>query len=273
METPNGLPAAMFAGGERVDVRHRATARVQVDGDAAERGSSCFAECLNSWCRSTRAAAGTPPSKEAVMAGSLHPMRFPGESDKYRDARDELLEAEIDLRRRSEEVAAQRRRLPLGGLLAEDYVFEEGPRDLRAPESVKQVRFSQLFEPGKDTLVVYSFMYGPQMEKPCPMCTSMLDGLDGQAPHITQRVNLVVAAKSPIRRIREHARERGWTRFRLVPARRGQLEPVDAAPGGSVRCRMERVLAPLDEEGQQPVRVVAQGKRLPAERLARRSLP
>ena len=59
-------------------------------------------------------------------------------------------------------------------------------------------------------------MYGPQMEKPCPMCTSMLDGLDGQAQHVTQRVNLVVAAKSPIRRIREHARERGWTRLRLV---------------------------------------------------------
>ncbi|TMB25155.1 MAG: DUF899 domain-containing protein [Deltaproteobacteria bacterium] len=104
----------------------------------------------------------------------------------------------------------------LGGELAQNYTFEEGPRDLRAPESATKVRFSQLFEPGKDTLVVYSFMYGPQMEKPCPMCTSMLDALDAEAPHITQRVNLVVAAKSPIRRIREHARSRGWTRLRLV---------------------------------------------------------
>jgi len=150
------------------------------------------------------------------MAVSLHSMRFPGESEKYRSARDELLQAEIELRRRTEEVAAQRRRLPLGGPLPQDYVFEEGPRDLRAPESVQQVRFSQLFEPGKDTLVVYSFMYGPQMDHACPMCTSMLDGLNGEAPHITQRVNVVVAAKSPIRRIREHGRERGWTQLRLV---------------------------------------------------------
>jgi predicted dithiol-disulfide oxidoreductase (DUF899 family) len=143
-------------------------------------------------------------------------VRFPNESDEYRAARAELLEAETDLRRRVEDIAARRRRLPLGGEVAEDYVFEEGPRDLRASESVKQVRFSQLFEPGKDTLVVYSFMYGPQMEKPCPMCTSMLDGLDAEEPHIAQRVNLAVAAKSPIRRIREHARARGWTRLRLV---------------------------------------------------------
>ena len=150
------------------------------------------------------------------MADSLRTVRFPNETDEYGDARAELLKAEIDLRRRTEEVAALRRRLPAGGAVAEDYVFEEGPRDLRAPEAVKKVRLSQLFEPGKDTLVVYSFMYGPQMEKPCPMCTSMLDGLDGQAPHVTQRVNLVVAAKSPIRRIREHARERGWTGLRLV---------------------------------------------------------
>src|SRR6266571_328137 len=53
---------------------------------------------------------GNTTPKEAVMAVSLHPMRFPGESEKYRAARDELLEAEIDLRRRTEEVAAQRRR-------------------------------------------------------------------------------------------------------------------------------------------------------------------
>jgi predicted dithiol-disulfide oxidoreductase (DUF899 family) len=149
------------------------------------------------------------------MAGS-ETVRFPNESDEYRAERAELLKAEKELRRRVEEVAAGRRRLPLGGELAQDYTFEEGPRDLRAPESATKVRFSQLFEPGKDTLVVYSFMYGPQMEKPCPMCTSMLDALDAEAPHITQRVNLVVAAKSPIRRIREHARSRGWTRLRLV---------------------------------------------------------
>src|SRR5207237_947406 len=151
-----------------------------------------------------------PQPKETV--------RFPNESDEYRAARAELLEAETDLRRRVEEVAAHRRRLPLGGEIAEDYLFEEGPRDLRTPEAASKIRFSQLFEPGKDTLVVYSFMYGPQMEKPCPMCPSLLDGLDGQAPHVTQRVNLVVAAKAPVRRIREHARARGWPGLALLSA-------------------------------------------------------
>jgi len=172
-------------------------------------------------------------------------VRFPNESDEYRAARAELLKAEADLRRRAEEVAAHRRRLPLGGEIAEDYLFEEGPRDLKAPGPATKVRFSQLFEPGKDTLVVYSFMYGPQMEKPCPMCTSMLDGLDAEAPHVTQRVNLVVAAKSPIQRIREHARSRGWTRLRLVSTAgtnynrdyHGETEEGDQMPSLNVFVR------------------------------------
>jgi predicted dithiol-disulfide oxidoreductase (DUF899 family) len=90
---------------------------------------------------------------------------------------------------------------------AQDYVFdgEQG-----------QARMSQLFSPGKDTLVIYSYMFGPQMAKPCPFCTSILDGLDGEAPHIMQRVNFAVAAKSPIARIREFARGRGWRNLRLL---------------------------------------------------------
>ena len=59
-------------------------------------------------------------------------------------------------------------------------------------------------------------MFGPQMPAPCPMCTSMLDGLDAQAPHVTQRVNVAVVAKSPIARIREFARDRGWRHLRLL---------------------------------------------------------
>ncbi len=74
---------------------------------------------------------------------------------------------------------------------------------------------SELFG-DKDTLVAYSFMYGPAMAKACPMCTSMLDGLNGQAPHIGQRVSLVVIAKSPLERIRAFARERGWSKLRLL---------------------------------------------------------
>ena len=144
-----------------------------------------------------------------------HAVRFPNESPVYRAARTKLLEAEIALRRQLEAVAAMRRDLPLGGEVPEDYVFEQGARDLEAGNSVVQVRLSQLFE--RDAaLVVYSFMYGPDMAKACPMCTAMLDGLDGNAPHIAQRVNLAVVAKSPLARIRTYARGRGWRNLRLL---------------------------------------------------------
>jgi len=150
------------------------------------------------------------PSKAA-----LHGKHFPGESAGYRKARNALLRSEIDLRRQVERVAQARRKLPLGGVVREDYVFEEGAADLADTSSVRRVRLSELFG-DKDTLVAYSFMYGPAMAKACPMCTSMLDGLDGQAQHVTQRASLVVIAKSPLSRIRAYARERGWSGLRLL---------------------------------------------------------
>ena len=143
-----------------------------------------------------------------TLQRSLHDIRFPNESAEYRAARGELLEAEIALRRQTEAVAAQRRALPPGGKVPEDYVFAEG-------DDARPVRLSQLFG-DKQTLLVYSYMYGPAMTLPCPACTSMLDGLDGQAPHITARVALAVAARSPIARIREFAGQRGWRRLRLI---------------------------------------------------------
>jgi len=157
--------------------------------------------------------ASKKPAPEPTM---LHSVRFPGESAAYRSARDELLRAEIDLRRRLEEVAALRRKLPLGGPVPEDYVFEEGAADLDDHTTVHPIRLSGLFAPGQDTLVLYSFMYGPNMAQACPMCTAMLDGLDGNAPHIAQQTNLAVVAKSPIARIRDWARTRGWKRLRLL---------------------------------------------------------
>lgn len=133
---------------------------------------------------------------------------YPNEPKPYRAARQRLLRAEIALRRQVEKVAALRRKLPAGGKLAQDYVFEEG-------EPARRVALSELFG-DKDTLVAYSFMYGPKMAKACPMCTSMLDGLDGNAPHIAQRASLVVIAKSPIARILDYARGRGWKNLRLL---------------------------------------------------------
>jgi predicted dithiol-disulfide oxidoreductase (DUF899 family) len=154
-----------------------------------------------------------------TTAQSTHPwhtQRFPGESADYRKARDRLLEAEMELRRRTEEVAALRRKLPDGGAVAQDYEFEEGAANLDDTRAIRRVKLSELFERPGASLVVYSFMYGPQMPKACPSCTSMLDSLNGAAPHATQRINLVVVAKSPIERIRAFARERGWRNLRLL---------------------------------------------------------
>ncbi len=161
------------------------------------------------------------------MTEPLHTVRFPGESDAYRRAREELLQAEIDLRRHTEAVAAKRRALPRGGVVPEDYRFEE------VVEGGGEVRFSELLPAGRDTLVVYSFMFPrwpgdtrpgpagetgklPLAETPCASCTSILDSLDGAAAHLEQRLNLVVVAKSDPRRIRTFANERGWRNLRLL---------------------------------------------------------
>ena len=148
--------------------------------------------------------------------GQFHDKRFPGESDTFREARDALLEAERDLRRQVEAVAALRRDLPDGGALKEDYGFAEGAADPADRETVTETRMSKLFEDGKASLVIYSFMYGPDWEAPCPACTSILDSLNASAPHIGQRVNLAVVAKAPIGMIRDFAASRGWTNLRLL---------------------------------------------------------
>jgi predicted dithiol-disulfide oxidoreductase (DUF899 family) len=134
-------------------------------------------------------------------------LRFPNESTAYREARNALLAEEMELRRQVERVAAHRRALPKGGEVKEDYVFEG--------ES-GQVRLSELFAPGKETLAVYSFMFGPERERPCPGCTHFLDALEGSTRHILQRINLLVVAKSPVSRLQAFARERGWRQLRLL---------------------------------------------------------
>ena len=134
-------------------------------------------------------------------------LRFPNEDTAYRIARSALLTEEIELRRHVERVAAQRRALPRGGALLQDYTFVgiEGP-----------VQLSAMFASGKDTLAIYSFMYGPERERPCPGCTHFLDGLNGMAEHIGQRISFVVVAKSPLPRIVSFAKERDWDRLTLL---------------------------------------------------------
>jgi predicted dithiol-disulfide oxidoreductase (DUF899 family) len=141
---------------------------------------------------------------------TLHDFRFPNESAAYREARDALLAAERELRRKVEAVAALRRTLPPGGEVPEDYAFEEATGD----GAIRTVRLSELFG-DRRSLIAYSLMYGPG-SPPCPMCTAMLDSLDGNAGHVGQQAALVVIARSPIGRIREHAQARGWRRLRLL---------------------------------------------------------
>jgi len=134
-----------------------------------------------------------------------HGYRYPNESAAYRKAREALLAEEIELRRHIERVAEQRRALPLGGEVRQDYRFEgeNGP-----------MRLSEMFSK-HDTLIVYNFMYGPQRVRPCPMCTNLLGAWDGEAHDLEQRVALAIVAKSPIERLKAFKKERGWRNLRL----------------------------------------------------------
>ena len=157
-------------------------------------------------------------------------IQFPSESSEYRRARNQLLEAEDALRRMTERVAAQRRALPADGPVPEDYVFESAADG-------SQVRFSELFAPGKDSLVIYNMMFPrwsqdpragapggetailPLVEQPCPSCTSLVDGLQGAAFHLDARINLAVIAKTSPERLGTYARERGWHSIRMLSSR------------------------------------------------------
>ena len=148
------------------------------------------------------------PAAELAAKNQAH---FPNESSAYRDARNALLTEEIELRRHIERVAVLRRGLPAGGELPEDYVFD-GPKGA--------ARLSQLFG-DKDTLVVYSMMFGPQRERACPMCTAMLSSWDGAARNLRERVALAVTARSPIGRLLDFKKERGWQNLPMYSDTKG----------------------------------------------------
>jgi len=143
--------------------------------------------------------------RPAAKLARRNGVRLPNESDDYRRARDALLAEEIELRRHIERVAQQRRALPPGVKVSKDYRLqgEYGP-----------VRFADLFG-DKQTLAVYSYMFGPQRERPCPMCTSLLSAWDGEARDVEQRIALAVVARSPIERLVAFKKERGWRNLKL----------------------------------------------------------
>jgi predicted dithiol-disulfide oxidoreductase (DUF899 family) len=129
-------------------------------------------------------------------------IRHPNESDEYRRARQQLLVEEIELRRTQERVASLRRSLPPGGEVPREYHFVD--------ENRGDVTLADMFG-NHDTLVVYSYMFGPQREAPCPMCTSLMGGFDHKIADIRQRVAIAFTARSPIDRLIDAKKSRGWT--------------------------------------------------------------
>ncbi|CDN53710.1 CalU12 protein [Neorhizobium galegae bv. officinalis bv. officinalis str. HAMBI 1141] len=150
------------------------------------------------------------PAIELARKNGVH---FPNESAAYREARDALLAEEIELRRHIERVAEQRRHLPPGGHVPKNYTFE-GVNG--------RISFEELFA-DKETLVIYSYMFGPQRERPCPMCTSLLSSWDGEVPDIQQRVAFAVVARSPLQRLTDFKRERGWHHLPLYSDTSGEF--------------------------------------------------
>jgi predicted dithiol-disulfide oxidoreductase (DUF899 family) len=145
------------------------------------------------------------PLTAASELASRNTLRMPNESAEYRSARNTLLAEEIELRRHIERVAALRRALPPGGEVRGNYRFEgmNGPVDLAGLFGDKQ------------TLVIYSYMIGPERERPCPMCTSLLSAWDGEARDIEQNVALAVVARSPLAKLQAFGKERGWQHLKL----------------------------------------------------------
>ena len=149
-----------------------------------------------------------------------HDKQYPGEDPKYRSARDELLAAEVDLRSQFERVAELRSKLPPGGLIKEDYVFE-GVETAVGPKG--PVKLSELFTRGKRSLFVQSFMFGPDWDSPCPSCTSIADTFNGYAHHIRERMDFVIVAKAPAEKLGQWARKRGWNNIRLLSSQNNEF--------------------------------------------------
>jgi predicted dithiol-disulfide oxidoreductase (DUF899 family) len=148
------------------------------------------------------------PAAELAAKNKAH---FPNESPEYRQSRNALLAEEIELRRHIERVAALRRTLPPGGVVPEDYSFEG--RD-------GMISLARLFG-DKDALVIYSMMFGPQRERACPMCTAMLTSWEGTARNLYERVALAVTARSPIERLLDFKKERGWQNLQIYSDTKG----------------------------------------------------
>ena len=153
-----------------------------------------------------------------MIDGTFRQTNLPNESPEYLAKREELRLAEIELMRQRERVAELRRALPPGAAI-QDYEFLEGPASLDdGDEPLRKVRLSELFTAPGRSLVIYQFMFGKKQTTACPMCTAWIDSFNGVAHHLAQNVDLAIVAAADPATLREHARNRGWNRLRLLSA-------------------------------------------------------
>ena len=153
-----------------------------------------------------------------TIQGTFRQTNLTKESAEYLAKREELRLAEIELMRQRERVAELRRHLPAGPVV-ENYQFSEGPVDLGSGDTpTRTVLLSELFTAADRPLVIYHLMYGKRQTKPCPMCTAWIDGFNGVAHHIAQRVDFAIVGAADLAALRAHARARGWNRLRLLSA-------------------------------------------------------
>jgi predicted dithiol-disulfide oxidoreductase (DUF899 family) len=166
-------------------------------------------------------------------------LRYPNETQDYRAARDALLKDEQELVEKTKALAAKRRTLPLGGKLKQDYIFQWAGNGTLG----QRVKFSELFG-GKDTLIIYSWMFGPNWDKPCMSCTSLMDGFDRAWYSVSQDAAFVAIAKAPPDKIDAWAKPRGWTQIPL-------LSGHDATFQADYKCQ-----EPGNDDMQWPVMLV-----------------
>jgi predicted dithiol-disulfide oxidoreductase (DUF899 family) len=124
-----------------------------------------------------------------------------GTHEEWQAARDELLAEEKDLTRRSDELARRRRELPWVPV-EKDYRFEtaDGTRSL-----------AELFD-GRSQLLVYHFMFGPEFDAGCPVCSSIADNLSANLPHLRARdVTLICSSRAPFDKLQAYRERMGWS--------------------------------------------------------------
>jgi predicted dithiol-disulfide oxidoreductase (DUF899 family) len=123
-----------------------------------------------------------------------------GTQEEWQAGRDELLQEEKELTRRSDELARKRRELPWVPV-EKDYRFESeaGTKTL-----------ADLFG-GRSQLLVYHFMFGPPYDAGCPVCSSIADTLDPQVVHLKARdTTLLLASRAPLERLLAFRQRMGW---------------------------------------------------------------